>query len=274
MSQMSSRLMGPSEPGPLYLRGSSTLSLNERFSQVLVDQLTQPRTVTFDPVQLQRRTGSTPLVLLLKGEASLLPDLQTRDPSVRMKQRVKRRSVWTRLGWQKVTRRRSASGPRGFWSFRNKYRWRARFCSTCSRRGNLCSDLGQQRLLKNRTAGRGNLCSDLGQQRLLKNRTAGRGNLCSDLGQQCLLKNRTAGRTQLGVHLQRGGAAASRGRVRSKADVPTKKQLDAQLDQYMSASRSRLDRQLDDYMSLSKSRLDAQLDEYMSMAGQTDLLWD
>ncbi|XP_030271567.1 chromatin target of PRMT1 protein-like isoform X3 [Sparus aurata] len=254
MSQMSSRLMGPSEPGPLYLRGSSTLSLNERFSQVLVDQLTQPRTVTFDPVQLQRRTGSTPLVLLLKGEASLLPDLQTRDPSVRMKQRVKRRSVWTRLGWQKVTRRRSASGPRGFWSFRNKYRWRARFCSTCSRRGNLCSDLGQQRLLKNRTAGRGNLCSDLGQQRLLK--------------------NRTAGRTQLGVHLQRGGAAASRGRVRSKADVPTKKQLDAQLDQYMSASRSRLDRQLDDYMSLSKSRLDAQLDEYMSMAGQTDLLWD
>ncbi|XP_036930433.1 chromatin target of PRMT1 protein-like isoform X1 [Acanthopagrus latus] len=230
MSQTSSRLTGPSEPGPLYLRGSSTLSLNERFSQVAVDQLTQPRMVTFDPIQLQQRTGSTPLVLLLKGEASLLPDLQTRDPSVRMKQHVKRRSVWTRLGWQKVTRRRSASGPRGFWSFRNKYRWRARFCSTCRRRGNLCSDLRQRRLLKNGTAGR--------------------------------------------THLQRDGAAASRGRVQIKADVPTKKQLDAQLDQYMSASRSRLDAQLDEYMSLSKSRLDAQLDEYMSMAGRTDLLWD
>ncbi|XP_073322940.1 uncharacterized protein [Pagrus major] len=238
MSQRSSRRMDPSGPGSLYLRGSSTLSLNERFSQVLVDQLIQPRTVTFDPVQLQQRTlgGATQLVLLVKGETSLLPDLQTRDSSVRMKQRVKRRSVWTRLGWQQVTRCRLASRPRGFWSFRNKYRWRARFKSTYRRRGNLHSHPSQRRLLTRR--------------------------------------NLTAGRTQLGVHLQRGGATASGGRVRSKADVPTKKQLDTQLDEYMSMSRSRLDRQLDDYMSLSKSRLDAQLDEYMSMAGRTDLLWD
>lgn len=58
-------------------------------------------------------------------------------------------------------------------------------------------------------------------------------------------------------------------RLHLPKDVPTKKQLDAQLDEYMSLSKSRLDEQLDDYMSMSKSRLDAQLDEYMSMVGQT-----
>lgn len=59
--------------------------------------------------------------------------------------------------------------------------------------------------------------------------------------------------------------------------MPTKKQLDAQLDEYMSRSRSRLDAQLDEYMSTSKRRLDAQLDEYMLMAGQVEgaePLWD
>lgn len=56
--------------------------------------------------------------------------------------------------------------------------------------------------------------------------------------------------------------------------VPTKEQLDAQLDEYMSLSKSRLDKELDEYMSLSRSRLDAELDEYMLMAGQMDLHWD
>lgn len=69
-------------------------------------------------------------------------------------------------------------------------------------------------------------------------------------------------------------ATASRGRGLREVDVPTKKQLDAQLDEYMSMSKSRLDKELDDYMSMSRSRLDAQLDEYMSMVGQTDLHWD
>lgn len=68
---------------------------------------------------------------------------------------------------------------------------------------------------------------------------------------------------------QRGGAIPVRGRVFWKNQTPTKKQLDAQLDQYMSLSRSRLDQELEDYMSLSRSRLDAQLEEYMLMAGQS-----
>lgn len=45
----------------------------------------------------------------------------------------RKRSVWTRLGWQRVTRRPSASAHQGFWSFMNKYRWRARVTSTCRR---------------------------------------------------------------------------------------------------------------------------------------------
>lgn len=58
-------------------------------------------------------------------------------------------------------------------------------------------------------------------------------------------------------------SAAARGRGRKNAGVPSRKQLDAQLDEYMSTTKSRLDKDLDDYMSLSKRRLDAELDEYM-----------
>lgn len=66
-----------------------------------------------------------------------------------------------------------------------------------------------------------------------------------------------------GRTLRRGGATASKGR-----DFVPKQQLDAELDEYMSLSRSRLDRQLDDYMSMSRRRLDQEMDEYMLMAGQ------
>lgn len=49
------------------------------------------------------------------------------------------------------------------------------------------------------------------------------------------------------------------GQIQGKRNPPTKKELDAELDAYM---------------SLSKSRLDAELDEYMAMAGQTEPSWD
>lgn len=55
--------------------------------------------------------------------------LQSHSLSVSMKQLRRRRSIWTRLGWHRVTWRGSAfrTGYKGFWSFRNKYRWRTRF---------------------------------------------------------------------------------------------------------------------------------------------------
>nr|XP_046256589.1 uncharacterized protein LOC124065341 [Scatophagus argus] len=235
--------MDSSKQGSFYLRSTSALSLNERFSQVLLEQVTRSRMVTFDPVLLQQRNvcrPSPPVVLLVKGETPSLPVVQTRDSSssVRLKRRPRRRrSVWTRLGWQRATRRLSASRPRGFWSFRNKYRWRAGFA--CRRPGHLRRRLGRRLLLARRN-----------------------------------VQKVTAGRTRLSGHLQRGGATAYRRRGLSRADAPTKKQLDAQLDDYMSMSKSRLDKELDDYMSMSRRCLDAQLDEYMSMAGQVDLKWD
>ncbi|XP_054476930.1 uncharacterized protein LOC129109037 isoform X2 [Anoplopoma fimbria] len=179
--------MESSNTGPCVPRGSSSVSLNERFSQVLVDQLTRSRLRTFDPILLQQRKGC---VLLMRRERSSLLHIQSRSSSVAVQQRCRRRSVWTRLGWQRLL---STSRPPGFWSFMNKYRWRSSFTSTCRRR----------------------------------------------------------------THLQRGRATALRRRGLSKEQVPTKEQLDAQLD---------------DYMSMSRSRLDKQLDEYMSMAGQTH--WD
>lgn len=90
-----------------------------------------------------------------------------------------------------------------------------------------------------------------------------------------VLSSLHAGRSKL--RLQGHGSflssAAPRGRGRKKASVLSRKQLDAQLDKYMSTTKSRLDKDLEDYMSLSKSRLDAELDEYMSLAGQSDLCW-
>ncbi|XP_035862428.1 chromatin target of PRMT1 protein-like isoform X2 [Sander lucioperca] len=192
--------------------------------------------MTFDPVLLQQRGGSNPKRAVMWPK-KLPRNLQTHGPFAGLKQRLRRRrrSVWTRLGGPLLTRRLSTGRLRGFWSFTNKYRWRRRFTSTYRGRRNLHSRLGQRPLLRKRN-----------------------------------IQKLTAGST----NLQRGGATASRGRGRgqSKCHVPTRKQLDAQLDEYMSMSKSRLDKQLDDYMSMSKSRLDAQLDEYMSMAGQTP--WD
>ena len=71
------------------------------------------------------------------------------------------------------------------------------------------------------------------------------------------------------MQVQRGGASTCRGRGLWRKEAPTRKQLDAQLEEYMSVSRSRLDQQLEEYMSLSRRRLDQQLDEYMLMVGQS-----
>ncbi|XP_047196871.1 uncharacterized protein LOC118114359 [Hippoglossus stenolepis] len=201
------------------LKSTSAVSLNDRFSQILMDQLIQPRVVTSDPDLQQQRalSGLPPAVLLVKEEPSTLmlgpqaSHVSQREVWCPRRSRRKRRSVWTRLSWQHVTRRFSTSRPRGFWSFMKKYRWRARLTSTCRSR-------------------------------------------------------------HLSQNLQRGVASTTRLRSVSRVNVPTKRQLDAQLDEYMSMSRSRLDRQLDEYMSMSRSRLDRQLDEYMSMDG--DGQWD
>ncbi|XP_078789879.1 uncharacterized protein LOC144984635 isoform X2 [Oryzias latipes] len=193
--------MEVSEPDSLHVRGSTAVSLNQRFSQVLMEQLTRSSTAAQPPVRLRgRRRGVFRLlrVGVAQGTAPLL--LLTK------RRRRRRRSVWTRLG-----RTHMPCRTPGFWSFRNKYRWGARWGPSFRRR------------------------------------------------------------RKSSLVVQRGGATSARGRFFWRNQIPTKKQLDAQLDQYMSLSRSRLDQELEDYMSLSRSRLDAQLEEYMLMAGQSHM---
>ncbi|XP_047455079.1 uncharacterized protein LOC125016569 [Mugil cephalus] len=193
--------MDPSEPGGLHLSGTSEVSLHDRFSRVLQDQLTWSRKVTSDPVLHQRTCDRV-------GPAGRLQ--WTRDgPSS---------SVWMRLGWRTVSRRRSSSGPRGFWSFRNKYRWRAR------------GRPGRQRLqrtpLRRRTAG----------WRLEGGATASRG-----CGRN---KDKAPTKKQLDAQLD-------------KYMSLSKSRLDRELDRYMSMSRRHLDAQLDDYMAMAgQSQLD------------------
>ncbi|XP_054869436.1 uncharacterized protein LOC129349629 [Amphiprion ocellaris] len=206
------RRMDSSQPDCLLLTGTSKISLNERFSQVLLEQLTRSRMGPCDPVH--RRVSGPPLVLLGNNDPSSLPHLQLEtDGSQTVKRHLRRQSIWTRLGGQQVAHRFSTFTAPGFWSFRNKYRWMSRVCSRCKRRGNLNRGVGRRRLLKTAE----------------------------------VHKLTATGRTQTSLQLRT-----------NKKDVPTRQQLDAQLDEYM---------------SMSRRRLDNQLDEYMCMAGQT-LIWD
>ncbi|XP_035991521.1 uncharacterized protein LOC118562728 isoform X1 [Fundulus heteroclitus] len=235
-------LMDAPELGSLYLRSSSTVSLNERFSQVLRNQLTRPD----GPIVMSR--GTLPLQPGSRRRRGLLPQ--------RMKLRLgsrRRRSIWTRLGGPLLSRHRCRFP--GFWSFRRKYSWRARSSAPYrSLRLWLCLLDPTCVLLCWFSTGRGNLHLCLGRCRLVRT-----GNP----------QTPTAGARRWSHTAPRGGATSVKGRGFLSSVVPTKQQLDAQLDEYMSLSRRRLDQQLEDYMSMSRRRLDEELDEYMLRAGQS-----
>ncbi|XP_027868021.1 uncharacterized protein LOC114141592 isoform X1 [Xiphophorus couchianus] len=243
--------MEPARPGPVYLRSTTAVSLNERFSQLLMTRLTRPGRPGF---RSRRRRAA----------------LVQAPPTCQRRRLRVRGSVWTRLGGPLLTRgptrRRWFWRRPGFWSFRRKYTWSGR-CSAPYRRRKAPSEVRGQ--IQARLAGRGlrpagGLLDPTGL--LLCCFSTGRGIPLSRLGQRRLvetsdLQNQTEGGR--GRTLRRGGATVSKGR-----DFVPKQQLDAELDEYMSLSRSRLDRQLDDYMSMSRRRLDQEMDEYMLMAGQ------
>ncbi|XP_041843721.1 uncharacterized protein LOC121641561 isoform X1 [Melanotaenia boesemani] len=225
--------MDLSQLNSLYLRSTSAVSLDKRFSQVLMDQLTWSRTCDLVPLHQRTTSSSTKLVRLVKKAPPSLVTLQesvgaelaparempqVRDASLKMTGCLRKRSsVWTRIGWQQGICRPSTRRPLGFWSFRNKYRWRVRSSWRKRRRP------GQRHFLRT---------TELRTQET---------------------QNFTAGRRQLG--LQRDTTRTRRRRF-NRANVPTRKELDAQLDRYM---------------SLSRSRLDAELDQYMLMAGQSNV---
>ncbi|CAL1611649.1 unnamed protein product [Knipowitschia caucasica] len=217
------------EAGPMYLEHNTSQSLHQRFSEVLLEQLTQRRFVF-------RGNKSSSMVLRLRNT----PHSQLRQGP----QLGHRASVWSRLGWKK----------RGFWNFRNKYRRRVSFSKGFSPAPGSNSAYRwinpALRCLSPALRSRLNLTLKRGALRgVLRHRRTP------------LFKGKS-----FQVSKWRG-QASSRGRGQQKV-VPSKKQLDLDLDWYMSKTKTRLDAQLDQYMSLSRSRLDAQLDQYMSMAGE------
>ncbi|XP_077950384.1 chromatin target of PRMT1b isoform X1 [Gasterosteus aculeatus] len=232
-----------SETSSFFPRSTSTVSLDERFSQVLVDQRSRSRSVTFDPVMLRQQEGCVPPQTLLLVETQ-------RSRSLRLP-RSGRGNVWTRLGWHQGTSR-----PPGFWSFMNKYRWRTSFASTC--RSEYLVVVFVAFFACSYTC----TCASCSEP----------GNIHRRLRKRRLVRMTKIHKMIRRTHLQMGGVISSGRRCMSKGCIPTKQQLDAQLDEYMSMTKSRLDAQLDEYMSMTKSRLDAELDDYMSMTGPTN--WD
>ncbi|KAM8870174.1 chromatin target of PRMT1b [Spinachia spinachia] len=198
-----------SQTSSFFPRSTSTVSLDERFSQVLVDQRSLSRSATPDPVMLQQQEWCPPpqVVLLVEKERSWPLRLR----------RSRRRSVWTRLGWQQCRSR-----PPGFWSFVNKYRWRTSSASTCRRPGKLW----ERRLVRTTK-----IHKRIGPTHLP------RGGVISS-GRRCMSKGRIQTKQQLDAQLDEYMSM-------------TKSRLDAQLDEYMSMTKSRLDAQLDEYMSMT-----------------------
>lgn len=115
---------------------------------------TQPRLMTSDPTMLcdtaplvlvlhpgsahlqvssRRRLSDGPLTQLFVCERGLTEFSALSDciqgPALSVNRRLKRwrsrKSVWKRLGWLQVNKRRHLSARRGFWSFRKKYKRRS-----------------------------------------------------------------------------------------------------------------------------------------------------
>ncbi|XP_057690889.1 uncharacterized protein LOC130915120 isoform X2 [Corythoichthys intestinalis] len=187
---------------------TSNVSLHQRFSQVMIEQMTRPSMMAFPQPQLLFVASPIPFVPQM-GVPCPAP-----SPAVRT---FGRANVWSRLG-----RERS-----GYWNFRTKYGWRARCRTIRLRRAALFRRTARLRRAGGSAARRPDTSGELPDAR-------------PEAGRRPWLR---------------------------RQDVPTKRQLDMQLDRYMSRSKSRLDAQLDDYMARSKKRLDADLDEYMSRAG-------
>nr|XP_040020365.1 uncharacterized protein LOC120810135 isoform X1 [Gasterosteus aculeatus aculeatus]XP_040020367.1 uncharacterized protein LOC120810135 isoform X1 [Gasterosteus aculeatus aculeatus] len=202
-----------SETSSFFPRSTSTVSLDERFSQVLVDQRSRSRSVTFDPVMLRQQEGCVPPQTLLLVETQ-------RSRSLRLP-RSRRGNVWTRLGWHQGTSR-----PPGFWSFMNKYRWRTSFASTCRKPGNIHRRLRKRRLVRMTKI-----------HKMIRRTHLQMGGVISS-GRRCMSKGCIPTKQQLDAQLDEYMSM-------------TKSRLDAQLDEYMSMTKSRLDAELDDYMSMT-----------------------
>ncbi|XP_029928632.1 chromatin target of PRMT1 protein-like isoform X2 [Myripristis murdjan] len=236
--------MAASTSDTVTLRSTTAVSLHDRFTQMLMLPMARPAVLTFDPSRRRRSSHNQQLVLLMEDRRSVRAALPAKWGVKRCPGKA---SVWSRLG--------SLRGPRrfcgvwnfrhfGLWSFRRRYRWGA----------------GTRRYKRSGLTHR-NISS--AQLRLP---------VLARLGGRVVARRSAAALPGTSTRKQPGQRArGGSGGQDSRKEPVTKKELDAQLDDYMSMSKSRLDAELDDYMSMTKSRLDAQLDEYMAMAGDYHL---
>ncbi|XP_061650758.1 uncharacterized protein LOC133487728 isoform X2 [Phyllopteryx taeniolatus] len=209
-------------PARVSLESSANVSLHQRFSQVRAEQ-TMRTNMAAAPKSVLLLVDSTSS-FNLQACSVLQVGVPCASPAVATPP-TGRASVWTRLGWRQL----------GYWTFRNKYGWRARCRRAAFRRAGSSGRPARRRPAASAT-----------------------------------FRKVAPGGTPPGAArlFRRNGP---RGRSR---DVLTKTELDAELDSYMARSKTRLDAELDQYMSRSKSRLDAQLEEYMALAGQPLPWWD
>ncbi|XP_061552721.1 chromatin target of PRMT1b isoform X1 [Phycodurus eques] len=239
-------------PARVSLESSANLSLHQRFSQVRAEQ-TMRTNMAAAPESVLLLAGSTSS-FNLQACSVLQVGAPCASPAVATPP-TGRASVWTRLGWRQL----------GYWTFRNKYGWRAGCRRAAFRRAgahattlHVCAVAGA---FQSKAAGTALCVSRAGSS----GRPARRRPAASATFRKVPPGGTPPGTARL---FRRGGP---RGRSR---DVPTKTELDAELDSYMARSKTRLDAELDQYMSRSKSRLDAQLEEYMALAGQPLPWWD
>ncbi|KAJ0066426.1 hypothetical protein NL108_013030 [Boleophthalmus pectinirostris] len=213
------------KPDLLYLEQKTTQSLHNRFSEVLLEQMTQ-RKVLFK--------GNKKLMFLRPQN---IPRSQGTSP---------KGSVWTRIGWK-------SPWKRGVWNFRNKYQHGIRF--------NPVHKTGFNSVPRSRfsSAPRSRFLSvpksqfSLGPKTgtlrgVLRRRLQGRVRLFKAKSVQ---SRRWAG--PKGRSLQKK-AVPSKKQLDAELDhymSKTKSRLDADLDRYMSLSRNRLDAQLDEYMAMA-----------------------
>lgn len=244
------------KPEPPYLENKTTQSLHDRFSEVLMEQLTQRK------VLFKGRQRSMVLHLRNIPRAKSWSRIQAQGAAPKA-------SVWTRIGWKSPWRQ-------GVWNFRNKYRRRVHFSPAPSTQFSPAHNsrfLLVPRSCLSLTPQRTGLGGVMRKRRLLGQMPQPFKGAALSLN-AVLKKRRSQGALprlfKAKSMCSRLGVASAVQRRALKKAPPTKKQLDLELDQYMSKSRSRLDQQLDDYMSRSRSRLDKELDEYMAMAGDGD----
>ncbi|KAJ8004850.1 hypothetical protein DPEC_G00140580 [Dallia pectoralis] len=237
-------MTSPTSEKIVLLIGTSTVSLNERFTAILKNELQEPVDVEVLSQQQAASIANRKLALEMENRASVQAALQPRSPKLRLgtctvlrrlgrpkgslmrgRTRSRRWAVGRLRGMNRRRFKVLGNIQRGFFRKVSLYRGVNRMHTWAG---------ANKRMLLQGLQGSQPASPGVRVSRGAKNGLRGRGR-----GER--LSQRGRGRFQ--------GYGRGMGRP---GKVPSKEELDNQLD---------------DYMSMSKTRLDADLDSYMAMAG-------